>query len=134
GQFVEMVLASSQPPLSATEIRVLNFANEVEVEVDDSDGQEVDDTDDNGNPVDDVEVDVTQTVSVHGGPAGKRVKKVLHLHHTSSGSVIVSGLATGHAKISVSRTANGVTSVGRGRVGVKPNTRRLVRVRLHHNK
>ena len=50
GQFVEMSLASSQPPLSATEVQVRNFANQVEVEVDDSNGQQVDDMDDNGNP------------------------------------------------------------------------------------
>jgi hypothetical protein len=43
GQFVEMRLTSNQSPLSAQEVRVLNFANQVEVEVDDSSGAPVND-------------------------------------------------------------------------------------------
>jgi hypothetical protein len=140
GQFVEMSLASNQPPLSATEVRVLNFANQVEVEVDDSNGQQVDDTDDNGNPVDDVEVEVDETVVVQNptpgvtGTATKRVRKVLRLHRTSNGGVMLGGLATGHAMISVTRTVNGVTSVGRRSLVVRPNTRRQVRMRLQRTK
>jgi len=140
GQFVEMSLASNQPPLSATEVQVRNFANQVEVEVDDSHGRQVDDMDDNGDPVDDVDVEVDESVTVQnttpGAPATatKRVRKVLHLHRTSNGGVMLTGLATGRAKISITRTANGVTSVGRRSVGVKPNTRRHVRMRLHRTK
>lgn len=140
GQFVEMSLASNQPPLSATEVRVLNFANQIEVEVDDSNGQQVDDIDDNGNPVDDVDVEVDETVVVQNttpgapGTATKRVRKVLHLHRTSHGGVMLSGLATGHARISVTRTANGVISFGRRSLGVKPNMRHQVRMRLHRTK
>lgn len=139
GQFVEMLLASNQPPLAATEVQVLNFANQVDVEVDDSNGQSVDDMDDNGNPADDVEVEVDETVTVTAPASGasgittRRVRKVLHLHRNSNGSVTLNGLATGRAKISVTRTANGVTTVGHRSVRVKPNTRRQVRVRLHHS-
>jgi hypothetical protein len=137
GQFVEMLLASNQPPLSATEVRVINFTNQVDVEVDDANGQEVDDVDESGNAVDDVDVDVAETVTVQNtapgssATASQHVNKVLQLHRTSNGSVVLSGLATGRAKISVTRTVNGVTAVGHSIVHVRPNARRQLRIRLH---
>lgn len=133
GQFVAVQLDASQlPALVATQLEVKNFANQVDVEVDDQNGNQVDD-----GAVDDVQVDVQETVVVQAPPAlgvaVKHVRKTVRLHTTSNGSFSLSGLPTGAAKISVTRTANGVTSVGRRSVRVKPNTRRQVRVRLHHS-
>ena len=79
---------------------------------------------------------MTVQTTTPGAPATatKRVRKVLHLRRTSNGGVMLTGLATGRAKISITRTANGVTSVGRRSVAVRPNTRRQVRMRLHRTK
>jgi hypothetical protein len=122
GQFVEMQLASNQPPLSATEVQVLNFTNQVEVEVDDSSGNPVDDSND------DVGVQVTETVKVQANSGGTmhRVKKVLQFHKSANGKFTLSGLPTGRAKITVTRG----TSVGKRGVSVKPNTQRTVRLHL----
>jgi hypothetical protein len=64
GQFVDEKLDASQlPALVATELEVQNFDNQVEVEVDDQNGNEIDDASD------DVQVDVKETVSVQA-PTG----------------------------------------------------------------
>ena len=127
GQIVEVQLASSQPPFVANHVDVKNFTNQVEVEVEDQNG-EIDDTDANGNPVDDVDVEVDETVSVMDASTGilRKVKKVLHFHKSSHGSFTLSGVPTGHAKIQVTRAA----SVGKKRISVKPNTKRIVKLRL----
>jgi hypothetical protein len=135
GQSVEIKLDATQlPALVATELQVKNFTNQVTVEVDDSNGQEVDDTDSNGAPVNDVEVDVTETVPVQGSTTGaattRRVRKVVHLRHVTNGSFQLSGLPTGHAKIQVTRTANGATFKGRKAVKVSRNTRKSTRIHL----
>jgi len=136
GQFVEMQLDASQlPALVATELHVRNFTNQVEVEVDDSTGQQIDDTDDTGAPADDVEVEVDETVMVQNPATStvrqRHVRKVIQLHTASNGSFVLSGLPTGRAKIRVSRTHNGTTTGGKRTVVVRPNVTRGVRVRLH---
>lgn len=141
GQFVDVQLDASQlPQLVAMSLEVKNFTNEVDVEVDDQSGQPVDDS------TDDVEVDVTETVTVQSPtPAGGaaravhsgahaaavgapgRTKKVLHFHTSSNGHGRLSGLPTGVAKVVAKRG----TSVGRRGVSVRGNTTRSVKVRLH---
>src|SRR5262249_26600707 len=123
GQFVDVTLASNQPPLSAIQLEVINFANEVEMEVDDENGTEVDDMNDDGTPDDDVEVEVDDTVTVHmptpSGGATTRMRKTVHFQtRTQGGVVVLSGLPTGRAKVTVTRVHNGQTSVGRRNVRV----------------
>jgi uncharacterized protein DUF5666 len=132
GQIVELQLTSNQPPLTATSLDVKNFANQVEMEIDDENGNPVDDTNE------DMDVEVDDTVMVQNTPgasattAPRRVKKVLHLSASGgAGSIVLSGLPTGHAKIVVTRVNNGTMSMGRRRVRVHGNTTRIVRVRLH---
>jgi uncharacterized protein DUF5666 len=134
GQFVEVKLASSTAPLAATEIEVKNFSNQIEVEVHDRSGQEVEDVDDEGNPVDDVDVEVMQVIGVQGtnpSPTGTlRVKKTLHFHTGSHGRFTLSGLATGRARVFVTRVHGGETSIGRRSVPVHANVSRSIRIRL----
>lgn len=133
GQFAEVKLdASKLPALVATELQIKNFTNQVEVEVDDSTGQEVDDTDATGTPTDDVDVEVAESVSVQNptGTGTQRVRKLVHLHQTTHGSFKLTGMPTGHAVISVTRVHNGVVSTGHKSVGVRGNVTRSVRMRL----
>jgi uncharacterized protein DUF5666 len=134
GQFVEVKLASSTAPLAATELQVKNFSNQIEVEVHDPSGQEIEDVDDEGNPVDDVDVEVVEVIGVQGtipSPTGTgRVKKTLHFHTGSHGSFTLSGLATGRARVFVTRVHGGATSIGRRSVPVHANVSRSIRIRL----
>jgi uncharacterized protein DUF5666 len=131
GQVVEVQLSSSQAPFTATALEVKNFANQVEMEIEDESGNPVDDADE------DMDVEVDDTVMVQNAtpgaaPAARRVKKVLHLRTSGGGgSIVLSGLPTGRAKILVTRANNGVVSMARRRVRVRGNTTRIVRVRLH---
>jgi hypothetical protein len=130
GQVVDVRLASSTPPLAATEIEVKNFTNQADVEVDDANLNAIDDTDANGDPVDDIEVDVTAVVGVQN-PAGiGLVRKQLQFHTSSNGRFSLTGLPTGLARIQLTRVHNGITQVGRRTVAVRPNTARRVRIRL----
>jgi hypothetical protein len=98
GQFVELTLVSNQPPLAASTLEVKKFFNEVDVEVIDEDGEQVDDGD-----VDDVEVDVQVTTKVKAPPktysvaavAPKRVWKIVRFQTTTNGSFQLVGLPTG---------------------------------------
>ncbi len=135
GQFVEVKLASNTPPLTATELEVKNFANQLEIEMDDANGNAIDDVDAAGNPVDDITVDVSDMVVVQNPPAangtstGRKLKRI-HLHAGTNGSVALTGLPTGAATITVTRTNNGVTTVGRRGLMVWANTTRSIRLRL----
>jgi len=125
GQFVEVQLDASQlPALVATDLEVKNFANQVEVEVDDQSGNEVSDA------TNDVQVGVKETVLVQApvapGAAPKNVKKTVRLHTTSNGSFSLSGLPTGLAKI----TVRCGTSTAHKRVQIIGNTVNHVKVRL----
>ena len=130
GQFVELTLASAQPPLVATKLEVKNFDNEIDVNVEDEHG-DVDDGDD-----DDVEIDVTVTVLVKAkqgvgkAKAAKAVKKVVTLHTVSNGRATLKGLPTGKAKIVVTRIRDGRKSVGKATVKVESKGTKQVRVRL----
>ena len=137
GQFVEVKLDAGQlPALVATELEVKNFGNEIEVEVDDLDGTEVDDVDDNGDPVDDVEVDVTETVKVQNATPGmpSKVVKAVSFHTASNGSFKLSGLPTGKAKITVTRVKGGVTTTRTKGTKVKSNTTRILHMKLRSAK
>jgi hypothetical protein len=132
GQIVEMTLSFNQAPLAATMLEVKNFTNQIDVEVDDQNGH-VDD-----GAVDDVQVDVEETVVVTPSPAAgvggatlgsKHVKKVLKFHTASNGHFTLSGLPTGRAKIVVTRVQNGNKSGGKRGVSVKGNTKRALRLR-----
>ncbi len=121
GQIVELKLVSNQAPLAASALEVNNFGNQIDVELDDQNGNEVDD-----GSVEDVQIEVDETVVVQAAAGTmqaskhvktKHVKKKVLLHTTSSGSFTLTGLPTGKAKITVTR---GTTS-GRKRVVVKPN-------------
>jgi len=130
GQFAELQLASSQPPLTATQLQVKNFANEVDVQEVDGANNQVDD-----GAANDIQVDVEETVMVQAaaasGGAARRVKRIVHVHALTNGGILaLHGLPTGRAKIVATRVHNGVTSVGRRIVWVRPNTTRLVRLRL----
>ena len=132
GQFAEVHLVSAQPPLTASELQVKNFANQIEVGVNDQSGNQVDD----GN-VNDVQVDVEDTVVVQLPPAAASIggrqgmKKVVKFHTATNGGIVsLGGLPTGTAKIVVTRVHDGVTSVARRRVRVRPNTTKVIRVRL----
>ena len=71
---------------------------------------------------------------MHGARRGRggRSKRVLHFHTRSNGSVVLSGLPTGHGKVRATRVVGGSTMTGEGRVVVGPNGTRHRRVVLHH--
>lgn len=128
GQIVDMTLVSNLPPLAASTLEVKNFTNEVDGQVNDENGNQVDD-----GAVDDVQVDVEETVVVTPPPAPgapRRVKKVLKFHTTTNGNFTLSGLPTGRAKIVVTRVHDGITTMRHRRVRVRGNIARTVRVRL----
>jgi len=139
GTFVEvtldLMLTSDIPgAFVATTLEVKNFTNHVDVEVLGPDGEVVDDRDAAGNPVNDVRVELTEIVKVHGARRGRggRSKRVLHFHTRSNGSVVLSGLPTGHGKVKATRVVGGATMTGEGRVVVGPNGTRHRRIVLHH--
>ncbi|MBI3784794.1 MAG: carboxypeptidase regulatory-like domain-containing protein [Deltaproteobacteria bacterium] len=132
GQVVEVKLDAGQlPALVAAELDVKNFTNEVDVEVDDQNGNEVDDMDDSGNPVDDVDVSVTETVKVTSPTGTQRVKRTIAMHKLANGSFRLSGLPTGMAKITVTRSHAGAVSSRKKSVKVRANTVKALRVHLH---
>jgi uncharacterized protein DUF5666 len=131
GQFVEVKLASNQAPLAATEIEIKNFGNEVEIELVDANGNEIEDDDD------DVAIDATVTALV--GPtapspgvkaAAKGGKKVLKFHARSNGSMILNGLPTGSAKIVVTRIHNGRKSTAKSSAKILGQSTTRLSVRL----
>ncbi|MBI1814627.1 MAG: hypothetical protein HYR72_06595 [Deltaproteobacteria bacterium] len=143
GQFAEVKLASSTLPLVATELEVKNFANQVEVEIEDNHGNAINDVDDDGNPVDDISVDVVALTTVQNptpantavGTVGGRTGKRLHFHTNANGNCTLNGLPTGFAKVVVTRVQAGTTSVSRRIARVRGNETRRIRIRLrpiHH--
>lgn len=127
GQFVEIKLdASKLPALVAAEISVKNFSNQVELEIEDSQGEDIGDDDS-------VDVSVTETVVVQDQTATRvrRVRKVVQFNQTGHGRVVLGGLPTGRALITVSRSGATAAETGKRRTKVLPNTRRTVRVRMH---
>jgi hypothetical protein len=128
GQDVEVQLDASQlPALVATGVEIKNMTNEVEVEVADETGQDVEDSGD------DMDVTVTETVVVHTTVAGttRRARRQVQFHRSAGGTFVISGLPTGSATIAITRTSNGVTTTGHRRTRVRANRTRSVRLRLH---
>jgi hypothetical protein len=135
GSFVEVELDPTVlPMLVATEVEIENSGDHVDVEVVGPDGREIDDRDEAGNPVNDVDVRVAETVKMHlgGRRHGRRVTRVLHFHTRSNGSVVLSGLPTGHGRVRVTRVVGGSAMTGQGRVVVGPHSTRHRRIVLHH--
>lgn len=131
GQFVEVKLASTQAPLVADEIEIKNFGNEVEIELVDADGNEIEDDED------DVAIDATVTALVSPTAlspgvkaAAKGGKKVLKFHARSNGSMILNGLPTGSAKIVVTRIHNGRKSTAKSSAKIFGQSTTRLRVRL----
>jgi hypothetical protein len=133
GQFVEMKLASDQPPLVATELEVKNFNNGVEIDPIDSNGNEVEDDVDDV----DIQVTVTATVTPPAAPAGTRSArtakvptKVFKFHAHSNGHIILNGLPTGTAKIVVTRLNGRAKSKATSSATIVTHTTQQLSVKL----
>lgn len=124
GQFVKVELASSLPPFSATEVELQHSDSDVDVEVEGPDGDEIDDTDSQGTPLNDLTVHVKTKVKIakRTAVAGARVRTVtrtLHIRGAVAGSrFTLSGLPSGTAKIEITRTTTAGLSSGRTKVVV----------------
>ena len=83
-----------------------------------------------------MDVDVTETVVVQApaGSSSHHVKTVVHFQKAAHGKFVLSGLPTGRAKITVKRTANGVTSAGKKGLSVVGNTARTVKMHLRRSR
>jgi hypothetical protein len=124
GQFVEVKLASAALPLSASEVDVKNFENQIEVKLLDEDGEEVEDD------AEDVEIDVKEMVKVKDAK-GHVHKKIMKFHSTSDGSFTLRGLPTGKAKIFVKRDNGGKEGKADRVVMVKGNKTKRISMHLH---
>ena len=96
------------------------------VEVDDENGDVVDDMDDNGNPEDDVEVDVDEMAQ-----SGANAGTMLTFHTAQNGSFLLKGLPKGRVTITATRVHDGVTTIGGGKKSVRELRSRRMRLRLH---
>ena len=134
GQFVEVRLDDNQlPALVATEIEVKNFTNEVTVDVEDENGQMVNDSSDSVDVSVDQTVVVTVTSKAKNGTVHTRhVRRTVHQQLRTTGHFVVSGLAKGPATIRVSRVTGGRTTAARRVVVVHANktTKALLRLRV----
>jgi hypothetical protein len=131
GQFAKVTLdPASLPTLVATRVDLQHVGNQMQVDLEDQDGNEVDD---DANSVD-VTVDQKATVAVqkmvHGVAKVRHVSRTLHFQMKTHGSFIVNGLANGRARIHVTRTTAGATSQGKGVAAVAPNQSNTVKLRL----
>ena len=129
GQLVEVHLdASKLPTLVATRLEVKNFANQVEVEVDDENGDAVADDDDT------VSVDAAVTVAFRAparkGHPARMVRRTVHITKTTNGRFVLGGLPKGVATIKITREVGGVKTAARRAVRVQPNATRTVKMRL----
>jgi hypothetical protein len=115
---------SKLPALVATNLQVTNVGSDIDVEVDDPSGTEIDD------PDDDVDIDVTETVVTKHAGTTKRTKTTVHFHTTGHGSFRLSGLPPGAAKIKVTRVQGGVTMARSHGVRLKANKDHTLRLRL----
>lgn len=135
GQFVEVELGSASAPLKAAALEVKNFANQLQLDVRDANGNAIDDVDVNRDPVDDVQVDISDMVIVQSSTgvntAPSRQLKRVRLHAVANGGLTLGGLPTGAATIIVRRLSNGVTSADRRGAMVTANGSRVIHLRLH---
>jgi uncharacterized protein DUF5666 len=131
GQFVKVKLDPAKlPMLVATTIDLQHTGNQMQVDLEDQDGNEVNDDADSV----DVTVDQKATVSVqkmvHGVAKVRHVSRTLHFQMKTHGSFTVNGLANGKARIHVTRTMAGATSQGKGAASVRPDQSNTVKLRL----
>ena len=129
GQVVEVHLdASKLPALVATRLEVKNFDNQIEVEVDDENGAEVNDDSDT------VSVDAAVTVAfrtpARKGHRARVVRKTVHITKMTNGRFVLGGLPKGVATVKITREVGGVKTAARRAVRVQPNTTRTVKMRL----
>ena len=127
GQIAEAHLdATKLPALVATTLEVTDVGSDVDVEVDDPSGTEIDD------PTDDVDVkvDIKKTVTVHNGAKRVKTTSIVHVHTIGHGSFHLSGLPAGAAKISVTRVQAGVTMARSRGARLKVNKTQNLRLRL----
>jgi hypothetical protein len=133
GQFVEVKLASNQPPLTATEIEIKNFATGVEIDVVDASGNDVDDDDD------DVQIVVTLSPTPPAAGTSKtsksvKGKKTLTFTARSKGHTVLSGLLAGRAKLLITRIHGGHKSSAKSSTVVQPQQTTHVVARLKQAK
>jgi len=133
GQFVEVKLASNQPPLTATEIEIKNFATGLEIDVVDANGDDVDDDDD------DVQVVVTLSPTPPAAGTSKtsksaKGKKTLTFTARSKGHTVLSGLPAGRAKLLITRIHGGHKSSAKSSTVVQPQQTTHVVARLKQAK
>jgi len=127
GQIAEAHLdATKLPALVATTLEVTDVGSDVDVEVDDPSGTEIDDP---TNDVD-VNVDITKTVTVHNGAKRVKTTSIVQVHTTGHGSFHLSGLPAGAATISVTRVQAGVTMARSRGARLKVNKTQNLRLRL----
>lgn len=124
GQSAEVTLdAGKLPALVATHIEVKNFTNQVDVELDDQNGNQV------GDDSQDTTVDVVQQVIVTNPLTGKKLKKTLHIHTmTRTGKISLAGLVPGRAKLSVKHNGKAYHK----NITVVPNGTNTVKIVVKH--
>src|SRR5262245_60506739 len=103
-----------------------NGCGMVVVEVDDENGDEVDDMDEMGDGDDDVDVEVDETAQ-----SGPNAGTMLQFHTAQNGSFLLKGLPKGRVTITATRVHNGASSVGGGKRSVREHRTRHMRLRLH---
>lgn len=132
GQFVEVKLASNQPPLAATEVEVKNSGTGIEVEIVDQNGNEIEDDDDDVTVV--ATVTATPLTTAGTKSAVKGGKKTLTFHTQSNGRVRLSGLPAGKAKLVITRLNAGRKSTGKASVVIQSLQTTQVVTRLKQGK
>jgi uncharacterized protein DUF5666 len=131
GQFVKVELDPAQlPMLVATSIDLQNAGNQMQVDLEDQDGNEVNDDADSVDVTVDQKSVVAVQKMVHGVAKTRRVSRSLHFQMKTHGSFTVNGLASGRARIHVTRSTGGSTSKGKGVASVQPNQSNTVSLRL----
>jgi hypothetical protein len=131
GQFVKVTLDPAKlPALVATRIDLQNAGNQMQVDLEDQDGNEVNDDADSVDVTVDQKATVAVQKMVHGVAKVRHVRRSLHFQMKTHGSFTVNGLANGRARIHVTRSTGGATSQGKGVAAVRPNQSNTVRLRL----
>lgn len=116
GQFVEVELASDQPPLAATELEIKNFTNQVHINI----------LGERGEIISGKTRNIKIAVRANASQAGKIVK----LRTSSNGSCTLAGLPSGKAKIVVTRNIGRHKSMCSRLVQVKGNSTKNLNLRL----
>jgi len=103
-----------------------NGCGMVVVEVDDENGDVVDDMDEMGEDVDDVDVEVDEPAQ-----SGANAGTMLQFHTAQNGSFLLKGLPKGRVTITATRVNNGATTTATGKKSVREHRTRRMRLRLH---